>query len=46
MIKSIYNKALLIKGIAESDLIIFIASTIIADLYNQFWGFIYAFGNI
>ena len=46
MIKSIYTKVILIKNIAEFDLIIFIASTIIADLYNQFWRFIYAFANI
>ena len=46
MIDSIDTKDLPIKDIAISGLIIFIISTIIANLFNPLWGFIYAFGNI
>ena len=46
MMNSINVKDLPIKDIAISGLIIFIISTIVANLYNPFLGFIYAFGNI
>ena len=46
MINSIDTKHLPIKDIAISGLIIFVISTIIANLYNPLWGFCYAFGNI
>ena len=46
MIDSIDTKDLPIKDIAISVLIIFITSTIIANLFNPLWGFIYVFGNI
>ena len=46
MINSINIKDLPVKDLAISGLIIFIISTIIANLYNPLWGFMYAFGNI
>ena len=46
MIKSINTKDLPVKDLLIAGLIIFIISTIVANLYNPFWGFIYAFGNI
>ena len=46
MINSINTKDLPVKDIAISGLIIFIISTIVANLYNPLWGFMYAFGNI
>ena len=46
MINSIYTKHLPIKDLIISALIIFIMSTIIANLYNPFWGFTYAFSNV
>ena len=46
MIDSIDTKDLPVKDIAISGLIIFITSTIIANLFNPLWGVIYAFGNI
>ena len=46
MIKSINTKDLPIKDLSLAGLIIFIISTIVANLYNPLWGFIYAFGNI
>ena len=46
MIKSINTKNLPVKDLGISGLIIFIISTIIANLYNPFWGFFYAFGNV
>ena len=46
MFKSINTKDLPVKDIAIAGLIIFIFSTIVANLYNPLWGFIYAFGNI
>ena len=39
-------KDLPVKDLIISTLIIFILSTIIANLYDPLWGFIYAFGNI
>ena len=46
MIKSINTKDLPVKDLSIAGLIIFIISTIVANLYNPLWGFIYAFGNI
>ena len=46
MIKSINTKDLPVKDLSIAGLIIFIVSTIVANLYNPLWGFIYAFGNI
>ena len=46
MINSIDTKHLPIKDLIISALIIFIMSTIIANLYNPLWGFTYAFSNI
>ena len=46
MINSIDTKHLPIKDLIISALIIFIISTIIANLYNPFWGFTYAFSNV
>lgn len=46
MINSIDTKHLPIKDLIISGLIIFIMSTIIANLYNPFWGFTYAFSNV
>ena len=46
MINSIDTKDLPIKDLIISGLIIFITSTIVANIYNPLWGFIYAFGNV
>ena len=46
MINSIDTNHLPIKDLIISALIIFIMSTIIANLYNPFWGFTYAFSNV
>tara|TARA_B100000989_G_scaffold207564_1_gene157292 strand:- start:147 stop:341 length:195 start_codon:yes stop_codon:yes gene_type:complete len=46
MVKIINTKDLPVKDISIAGLIIFIISTIVANLYNPLWGFIYAFGNI
>ena len=46
MINSIDTKHLPIKDLVVSGLIIFIVSTIIANVYNPFWGFTYALSNI
>ncbi len=46
MINSIDTKFLPIQDLIVSGLIIFIMSTIIANIYNPLWGFIYAFGNV
>ena len=46
MLNSIDTKHLPIKDLIISALIIFIMSTIIANLYNPFWGFTYAFSNV
>ena len=45
MINIIQTKDLPIKDIIFSSLIIFIMSTIIANIYNPLWGFAFAFGN-
>ena len=46
MINSIDTKHLPTKDLIISALIIFIMSTIIANLYNPLWGFTYAFSNV
>ena len=46
MINSIDTEHLPIKDLFISGLIIFIVSTIIANIYNPLWGFTYAFSNI
>ena len=46
MIDSINTKDLPIKDLVISGLIVFITSTLIANLYNPLWGIFYAFGNI
>ena len=46
MINSIDIKHLPIKDLIISGLIIFIMSTIIANIYNPLLGFTYAFSNI
>ena len=46
MINLIDTKHLPIKDLIISGLIIFIMSTIIANIYDPLWGFIYAFGNV
>ena len=46
MIKSVDLNHLPIQDLVVSGLIIFIMSTIIANIYNPFLGILYAFGNI
>ena len=46
MINSINTEHLPIKDLIISGLIIFIVSTIIANIYDPLWGFAYAFSNI
>ena len=46
MINSIDTKHLPIKDLTISGLIIFIMSTIIANIYDPLLGFTYAFGNV
>ena len=46
MISSVNLKDLPIKDLAVSGLIIFIVSTIIANIYNPLLGMLYTFGNI
>ena len=46
MINSIDTEHLPVKDLIISGLIIFIMSTIIANIYNSLWGFTYAFGNV
>ena len=46
MISSINLKHLPIKDLVVSGLIIFLMSTIIANIYNPLLGIIYVFGNI
>ena len=46
MINSINLNHLPIKDLVVSGLIIFIISTIIANIYNPLLGILYAFGNI
>ncbi len=42
----INTKYLPVKDLVITSLIIFITSTLIANLYNPLWGVIYAFSNI
>jgi len=46
MLSSVNLKDLPIKDLVISGLIIFIMSTIIANIYNPLLGITYAFGNI
>ncbi len=46
MINSINTENLPIKDLIVSGLIIFLMSTVISNMYNPLWGFIYAFGNV
>ena len=46
MLNSIDTEHLPIKDLIISGLIIFIVSTIIANIYNPLWGFTYAFSNV
>ncbi len=46
MMESINLKELPFQDLVVSGLIIFIMSTIIANIYNPLFGLIYAFGNI
>ena len=46
MINSINTENSPVKDLIISGLIIFIMSTIIANLYNPLWGFTYAFSNV
>jgi len=46
MISSVELKGLPIQDLVISGLIIFIISTIIANIYNPLLGILYAFGNI
>ena len=46
MINSIDTEHLPVKDLIITGLIIFIMSTIIANIYNPLWAFIYAFGNV
>ena len=46
MINSINLDHLPIKDLVVSALIVFIMSTIIANIYNPLLGIVYAFGNI
>ena len=46
MINSIDTQHLPVKDLIISGLIIFIVSTIIANIYSPLWGFTYAFGNV
>ncbi len=46
MINSIDTEHLPVKDLIISGLIIFIMSTIIANIYNPLWGFTYAFSNV
>ena len=46
MISSVNLKDLPIQDLVVSGLIIFIISTIIANIYNPLLGILYAFGNI
>ena len=45
MYKNINFDKLPIKDLLYAGLIIFVISTIIANVYNPLWGVIYAFGN-
>ena len=46
MINSIDTEHLPIMDLIISGLIIFIVSTVIANIYNPLWGFTYAFSNV
>ena len=46
MINSIDTEHLPVKDLIISGLIIFIMSTIIANIYNPLWGFTYDFCNV
>ena len=46
MINSIDTADLPIRDLIFAGLIIFIMSTIIANIYDPLWGFTYAFGNV
>ena len=46
MINSFNNKDLPVKDLIVSGLIVFIVSTIVANLYNPLWGFTYALANV
>ena len=46
MLNSVNFKYLPIQDLVISGLIIFIMSTIIANIYNPLLGIIYAFGNV
>ena len=46
MINSINTENLPIKDLLVSGLIIFIMSTILANIFDPLWGIVYAFGNI
>ena len=46
MLNSINFKDLPIRDLLYSVIIVFIMSTILSNLYNPLWGFIYAFVNI
>tara|TARA_B100000945_G_C19847380_1_gene352337 strand:+ start:189 stop:386 length:198 start_codon:yes stop_codon:yes gene_type:complete len=46
MINSINLNHLTIQDLVVAGLIIFIMSTIIANIYNPLWGITYAFGNV
>ncbi len=46
MFNSIDTAHLPVRDLIISGLIIFIMSTIIANIYNPLWGFTYAFSNI
>ena len=46
MVNSINSEHLPVKDLIITGLIIFIMSTIIANIYNPLWAFIYAFGNV
>ena len=46
MTNSINTENLPVKDLLVSGLIIFIMSTIIANISDPLWGFVYAFGNI
>ena len=46
MTNLINSENLPIKDLAVSGLIIFIMSTILANVYNPLWGFFYIFGNV
>ena len=46
MFNSINSEHLPVKDLIITGLIIFIMSTIIANIYNPLWGFSYAFANV